>query len=366
MIYSESSKYDMQNVYEFNLENDNNKIYYCNEPVQVGKMERDWLNNLKTEIAQTSEYKHNVIVNLTWFKANWDEFEPLRILVANLGSIEHIKIWFVGSVDGNYWITYPWIEPYHYFLKLNYKISFVGYADEHWHSWYPEWFISNNLKLDVNKIMLNSEPKYHYLSYNRKPRIHREWLIKSIIENNLLDKGWVTFEKGHFIEIDNLSANTDQEKHSVDNRFSRPEDITSLGDLNIWRDSYLIIVSETDHDDAWQISEKTWKPIFGLRPFLINGSKNLYNIIDKLGFYTPRDLFKNINLDCNYETVVNQIKNLYDKKPIELFELWQDQFEMLLHNRKRMFEIANSDPTKILNWPQAKNKNQYPVAPVFA
>lgn len=347
----------MANVYEFNLDgNDDKKIYYSSDPKQVGIMERDWLNNLKKEIALTSEFQHNIVINLTWFKAGWDETEPLRNLVGSLGSKEQVKLWFVGSVDGNYWITYHWIEPYNHFKKEGYTIQFVGYADDHWHSWYPEWFISNNLRVDTNDIMLSNPPSYLYLSYNRKPRIHREWLVNGLIKNNLLDKGWVTFEKGHYPEIDALSGNTDQDKHGVDTRFSRPEDITSLGDLDIWRNSFIIIVSETDHDDPWQFSEKTWKPIFGLRPFLINGHKDLYKILDKLGFYTPKDLFKNNDLDCHYNSVIEQIKSLYNKTPSELYKLWENQYEMLLYNRQRMFEIADSDPTKILNWPQAKEK----------
>lgn len=124
--------------------------------------------------------------------------------------------------------------------------------------------------------------------------------------------------------------------------------------MNLWRDSYLTVVSETDHDDPWQLSEKTWKPIFGLRPFLINGRREVYDVLERLGFYTPKDLFKNNDLDCHYESVVKQIKSLYEKTPEQLYQMWEDQYEMLVYNRKRMYEMANSDPKKILNWPQAK------------
>ena len=341
-------------VYEY--DGDDNRIYYKTPPLEVGKLEREWLNNVKKNIANASEYEHNVLVNLTWFKAGWEETEALRTLVHGVGTKEQVKIWFAGSVDGNYWITHQQFDFYHYFVNQGYAISFVGYSDEHWHSWYPQWFIDNNLHADVNDMMLNNSPKNLYLAYNRKPRIHREWLVKSLIENKLLDRGWVTFEKGHYPEIDAMTGETDQDKHSEDTRYTRPEDILSLGDMSIWRDSYMIVVSETDHDDPWQLSEKTWKPIFGLRPFLINGRREVYNILDRLGFFTPRDLFKNNQLDCHYDSVTKQIQALYNKTPDELHRLWEDQYEMLLYNRKRMFEIANCDPEKILYWPQAKDK----------
>lgn len=348
----------MKKIYEYDGRNfelcNDNRLYYTNEPKDVGTMEREWLNNLKNQIANESEFEHNVICNLTWFKAGWEETEKLRQIVHSLGPIEDVKIWYVGSVDGNYWITQHHMEFYHYFLNLGYKHSFVGYSGEHWHSWYPEWFINNNLRADVNQMMLNNLPKYLYLCYNRKPRIHRTWLMDKIIEQNVFDRGWITFEKGHYPIIDARSSQTDQEKHTNDTRFSRPEDILSLGNMDIWRDSFLIVVSETDHDDPWQLSEKTWKPIFGLRPFLINGRKELYDVLEKLGFYTPKDLLKNKDLDCNYLSVVEQLKKLYSLDNKVLYKLWEEMFEKLLYNRRRMFELANSDPTKILNWPQAK------------
>lgn len=348
----------MKKIYEYDGRNFeicfDNRHYYENSPSDVGTMEREWLNNLKHQIATESDFEHNVICNLTWFKAGWEETEFLRKFVHSLGPKEFVKIWYVGSVDGNYWITQHHIEFYHYFVNQGYTHSFVGYSGEHWHSWYPEWFINNNLRADVNEMMLNNPPKNLYLCYNRKPRIHRTWLIDKIFEENLFDRGWITFEKGHYPQIDARSSETDQDKHTADVRFSRPEDILSLGNMKIWRDSFLVIVSETDHDDPWQLSEKTWKPIFGLRPFLINGRREVYNVLERLGFYTPKDLLKNNKLDCHHTSVVEQIKKMYFMSPTKLYNFWEEIYEKLLHNRRRMFELANSDPTKILNWPQAK------------
>lgn len=348
-------------IYEF--DGDDDRIYYTSVPNEIGIFERKWLNALKKEIIETSKYEHNILVNLTWFKSNWDETAPLRELVSKVGPKDQVKIWFAGSIDGNHWITYDYVKIYHFFVENEYHISFVGYSNEHWHTWYPQWFIENTDPLEVDKLNLNESPNNLYLAYNRKPRMHRIQLIDALIEKQILDKGWVTFEHGHYPQIDIKTGFTDQDKHSTDIRFTRPEDLTSLGDLNIWRDSYLVVVSETDHDDPWQLSEKTWKPIFGLRPFLINGRKEVYEVLEKLGFYTPKDLFKNSKLDCHYTSVASQIQSLYHLPPYELHKLWESQYDMLMYNRKRMFEMANSDPNKILNWPQAKSK-PYSV-PVF-
>jgi len=353
----------MAKTYEFNnllhqvlYKNTNDVIYYTNPPREIGYFEREWLNSLRMEIETTSEFEHNVIINLTWFNANWEKTEELRNLVYSLGPKENVKLWYAGTIDGNHWITQSNIDFFHQFVKDGYAYSFVGFSDEHWHSWMPQWFVETNLRIDIGELLLNQPPKYLYLAYNRKPKLHREWLINSIIDNKLLDRGWVTYEKGFYPEIDAMTSETDQDKHSSDVRFTRPEDIVSLGDLSIWRDSYMVIVSETDHDDPYQLTEKTWKPIFGLRPFILNGRREVYKILERLGFYTPMDLFKNSKLDAHYENVVEQIKILYSKSPTELYSLWEEQFEMLLYNRQRMFEMANSNPNRILNWPQAKGR----------
>lgn len=343
----------MIKVYEFTGDD---RIYYTCDPKEIGVLERTWLDNLKKEIKNSSTFKHNVIVNLTWFKAGWEQTEPLRNLIQNLGDKSNVKIWYTGSIDGNDWIKLDYIEIYHYFKKEGYTDSFVGYADEHWHTWYPYWFVKNNTNLDIKKILLDTTPKFLYLSYNRKPKLHRELLVDSLIKENLLEKGWVTYEKNKFPEVDRLSGDTDQEKHSSDLRFSRPEDLTSLGNLSIWRNSYLVIVSETETSDAWQISEKTWKPIFGLRPYVLNSHPNISKILDKLGFFTPADLFKNYKLRGSHTSIIDQIKKLKNLSPTDLHKLWESQYEMLNYNRQRFLELANSDTTKILNWPQAKQK----------
>jgi hypothetical protein len=64
----------------------------------------------------------------------------------------------------------------------------------------------------------------------------------------------------------------------LDMSFGIPHDIHSLGNLDIWQQHFLNVVGETEfmHWDNMFISEKTWKPILGLRPFVINGQTKIY------------------------------------------------------------------------------------------
>ena len=72
-----------------------------------------------------------------------------------------------------------------------------------------------------------------------------------------------------------------------------PNDISTLGDLDIWNNSLLNIVSETVYDPSYKVfvSEKAFKPIVGHRPFLIYGDKRINTYLKKLGFKTFEKYF---------------------------------------------------------------------------
>jgi hypothetical protein len=331
------------------------KIFYCAEPHSIGIKERQFIDDIKNEVVHKSNYETNLVINITWFDA-WDPkiTDPIIEWVLKFGSPYHIKVWICGSVDGTDWFTH--VPLYRWFNERGYKLEFVGFGPDHWYSWIPAWLARNNKDIPDINYYLKNDFKYLYLCYNRKPRENRIELVKQLISNHLLGRGWVTFDRGHFVEVDNRTGDTDQDKHTSDLRWSRPEDLMSCGDLNTWRDCYSVIVTETEHSDPWQLSEKTWKPILGLRPFLLNSHSGVINVLNKLGLYTPVDFFNNTQLDGSIKSVINQLKILALKTPEELHALWLKQLPMLEYNRKRIFEIEAQDPSLVLNWSQAKPK----------
>lgn len=310
------------------------KTYTC-DPQEIGENERKFLDYIKSKILLTSDYTVNLVINLTWFFPESDTEELLTWIKSKMIKGD-TKVYLVASVDGGYWftnsITYPLIQ------ELVSDIELVGFGPNQWSSWMPSWMSS----YDEDELSLSHAPRYAYLSYNRKPRLHRENLVRAYIDNDILRYGWVTYERGVFNEVDMLSGQSDSDIYSQDTRYSRPEDLTTLGNMDVWRNSYCVIVSETDPTDPWQISEKTWKPILGMRPYLINGNSNLNNILRDLGFMTPSDLFENKDLDnSRIEDIVEYLKVLCAKEPNELYHIWTRQYGMLLHNKNRFKQLAN-------------------------
>lgn len=326
----------MRNILEYGK-------FYGAEPRVLGKTELVWFGNLKNEIANKSDYQNNIVINCTWLNIGED---MLNFIFQN-GRPDNTKIWFAGTVDGLYWLHNT--HSFKYLQLTGWPIEFVGNSSTHFSTWFPSVMFKFN---DLSSI---TDPtcKYLFLSYNRKPRPWREELVKTLIENNLHTKGFITFEEGHFPEIDNQGRDCDQELHTSDLRYSRPEDILTIGDINVWNDCYSVIVSETEITDPWQLSEKTWKPLMGLRPYFLNSNPSLVSQLEKLEIYTPAMLFKNSKLnDCSIKEIVNQLMLI--NNPLELY---QNQLVMLKHNQKRFCEIANGDLTKILN-----NSYSVPVA----
>ena len=300
----------------------------------IADHEHNWLEKFKIELS-ANEYQTNLLINLTWLEPK--DPNLLQWIKDNIeGST---KIWLAGTVDGTEWFTHTLL--YADIIALNYPLEFAGFSPTQWSSWMPKWLMENKQYTD-NELQLNKNFSNVYLSYNRKPRPHRERLVNQLIDNNLDNRGWITYEKNVFPSIDQRTAITDQQLHSTDLRYSRPEDLTSLGNLDVWQNSYCVIVSETEPTDSWQLSEKTWKPIMGLRPYLWNANKGIIEVVRKLGFYTPNDLFDNPNLDNSTESVITQLKVLCDMSNFELYNLWQKQLPMLQHNRQRFIELASN------------------------
>jgi hypothetical protein len=72
-------------------------------------------------------------------------------------------------------------------------------------------------------------------------------------------------------------------------------DIFSLGDLHNWNRSLLCIVTETEFSNTnpsnFFMSEKTWKPVLGLRPFFVYGQPRLRDYLKEQGFDIFEDIF---------------------------------------------------------------------------
>lgn len=324
--------------------------FYKSDPVSLQKIEMACVTAVKDRISKESHYESNLVVNLTWFWYRDENFVQQFLDWIDQHTVPNsTKIYFTAFIDN--------VEDFRRstcFERVKDKghdISFEGYGED-WYTIFPNLLT----RYDVSQIQLNPKFKYKYLSYNRKPWPHRKELVSSLCDNNLLDHGWVTFQSGHFSAVDNISGNTDGNLFHTrdlveylqypDPNLSRPDDIKSLGNIDIWNNSYLVITTETSYDDPWHMSEKTWKPLMGMRPYVLIGHPNLLKILKSLGMYTPGELFNEPKLDkCEIPFIIEFIKGLCNRPNSHIYEMWCNQLPMLKHNRKRFEFLARRSVT---------------------
>jgi hypothetical protein len=208
----------------------------------------------------------------------------------------------------------------------------------------------------IDEIKLRSVENL-YLSYNRKPHPHRQELVSKLLSSNMQDSGIITFSTKDNIAISSIVLDSDVEYNldeaPNDEWADIPNDIFSLGRLDIWQNSFINIVSETQFcpTNSQFVSEKIYKPIIGMRPFMCMSSRHLPEYLELRGFDTFEDLWPykihvSDNLPLNAQqsqTAKNIIKNLQwleNQGREYAMNMYYKIYDRLVANRNTFFKYA--------------------------
>jgi hypothetical protein len=211
--------------------------------------------------------------------------------------------------------------------------------------------------------------KYVYMCLNRKPKTHRIRMVESLHQAGLEKLGLLSlgandqdYDVSEGVNTE-IYINPEPDADYSNNGFYKlegsnlgfggvPADLSSLGPLSNWQQHFLNIVSET----VWRpwdpvfVTEKTWKPIIGLRPFVINGQTTVYEWLRRRGFRTfnhvwPVDV-EHVHEDHLQSAIVDLVKGLSQQNLVELYcQLLPD----LQYNRDRFFEFAREQKNHVTN-----------------
>ena len=217
-----------------------------------------------------------------------------------------------------------------------------------------------------NQELLPQTPSKLFLNYNRSPRLHRTKLVKQYEEFNLLAHGHVSHVPlggGTTLVIDEQLSNfgelfPSKTPTSDEPLFTVPNDPFSLGDLNIWRDHVIHVVSDglwvekPDWLGGFMLCEKHWKPILGLRPFLVNGSYDGYLKLKELGFDVFEDQFPGdrSTIESCHATIVNALQKFSVLTVEQRMEWYNSLMPRLLANQQRYFEIVAESKLEFENY----------------
>ena len=126
----------------------------------------------------------------------------------------------------------------------------------------------------------------------------------------------------------------------------------TLGQLSIWQQHFLNVISETEFNQ-WHrrfVTEKTWKPIFGMRPFIIHGQTRIYAWLRDQGFRTFNHYWPHVDVEISEDqhgTVMSVLHWLCDMSRTDLESMYRDMLPDLHYNRERFLEFSQEQYHKM-------------------
>ena len=209
----------------------------------------------------------------------------------------------------------------------------------------------------IEKVEFNN-PKNVYMCLNRKRHSHRVTLVDRLKEEGLLEYGLVSLGGDSEKKIPQLNLKADAKE--VDGNKATdykpgdiPNDISSIGDLTNWNNTLINVVTETTTHTSTFISEKTWKPIVGLRPFMIVGDYKIYSYLKEYGIDTFDDIFgtgyEHPWVHNRIEWVINNLKKYSNTN---LLDMYKDLYPRLVKNKiqlQKIFKINSIKYCKVVD-----------------
>jgi hypothetical protein len=329
------------------------------------KYESQYLNSLVKQVETKFNDQKNLIINLTWFgpqflnHKGWKDYQQLLKQNSKFDNL-----FLLCTVDPAM-INPEQIESIVKSLGSP-QLFKIGNFDTEYHFNFFAPVLLNHFKSYTNEELLLKEVKLLYINYNRKPRQHRVDFVKKLQYHQLEKYGIVTLGKPNviydkdpnnqlYLTIGENPQDYVESGHwytGAEDPFGLPHDILSLHRLDYWQHHFLNIIGATEFnvwDDIF-VSETQFKPILGLRPFLINGNPRTYQWLESNGFKTFNHYFDWIdfnNPDTVHDSIIEAIVYLTKLSQVEILNIYNHMLPDLIYNQQRFFEFAKEQEYKI-------------------
>jgi hypothetical protein len=310
-------------------------------------------------------YTNEGVLDTNWFNIMYSEMTKLNIPpnkvifgISDYNIEENFNKWYINNGDNKEKINilyFNWSRPakakeYLAILK-NKKTKSNPHAN-------------NRSIVTKDKIKRKTKREYKFLNFNRRIRNHRLFTLLYFFHKNIIDDVLISYDltDKRCIDIENEPTirsiqNNDNFyllniKHVFNNILNnvpkKTIDYENLGDISglnfendkPYLDSYIHIISETNFFElGGYFSEKTWKPIGNLQPFIMIGPPNSLEELKKLGFNTfhpfiNEDYDKIENNEVRLASVLNEIYRLSMLSNEEIHKWYFSIMDILEHNQK--------------------------------
>lgn len=230
-----------------------------------------------------------------------------------------------------------------------------------------KYFQSNLKNNSIGDLLNYSEKEYHFLSFNQWLHHHRVNIISNIFKNNLQSKFLISFNPKFYDTLGEHLSSYEQElkdlemwddyqcvktldEHKVD--FDTTLKISGYGyeDVSVYKKTAISIISDTIFfKNQGFISEKIFKPIMYLQPFLVVSTPFYLKAMTELGFKTF-DGFIDESYDLEIDNtkrlkmINDEIKRLCNI-PIEELKLQLKNIEnILIYNQMKLLTFDYEKP----------------------
>jgi len=328
-----------------------------------GKSDLGIFDSTEKQIDQHFPNKKNLLINTLWFGSQFDN-SNWEIAMSLEGTYDNLFL--LNSIDPLY--LFPEDEQKiieRYKIKNIYRI---GMFETSKHEWNYHAIIGNTLMPDYKEEqVLMQSADFAYMLYQRKPRLHRVEVTNILREQpHLLERGIVTlggvakdgtdWQQGLDVvpmTIDDLPSAYNQTQDDHNNYGGVPNDLVTIGRLDLWQNHFLNVVSETEFDE-WKpvfMTEKIWKPMIGLRPFHVHGNPRSYQWLRDRGFRTFNHYWKHLPVETagQHDALMDVINHLVDMPKKDIEDMYQDMLPDLRYNKQRFREFSNEQKYKMEN-----------------
>lgn len=292
------------------------------------------------------------------------------------------KILLVNTFEGysldNYdkFILEYFIKPYHLtynnFITLTgnlIKISKKGVKNIYLNSWediieYHQRQKHKTLKKSLENIFSNNLRPYKFICLQRRPKIQRLALFTELFdqESGILTMG--IGDQNNFNYIDSIEITLSLEYPKIYKKYQKRkiktilpkqydvelsfENPTHDDNVKKYFNSYLHIVSETYFENTSTqmfFSEKIYKPIVFLQPFILFGQTNSLKYLKELGFKTFSSFIDESYDDIKddhqrFYAALNSVKEFLKQDITEIHKKMKDMLPILKHN---YFNLKNRE-----------------------
>jgi len=335
-----------------------------------GKYEREIHSSILAQIDQQFPTQKNLLLNLTF----WDEKTDKEVK-QYIDSGANLDNLFVLSTVDSPTCAMPnqllYNDPN---IKLNMIINSFNaknvyrmgnFSGQYEFNFFAIVCNDNFKSYDLDELLL-VDPKYLFINYNRKPHPHRVEFVKQLLIHNLKDLGIVTLGRDQnsllYFSIGESAENYVKYGHwyNLDqgpgsDQFGIPHDLFSLHNMYYWKHHFLHVVGSTEGNQINEpfVNQIEFKPIIGLRPFVINGQQKIYQWLRDNGFKTFNHYFPTVDLEGGttageiYNAIIQVLTQLSTLSKEELVALYNQMLPDLLYNRQRFFEFAKEQEYKM-------------------